>query len=201
VNVNDTVQKDPGVRSLAHVTVADPDSMHELGKRLGMQLKAGDLVLLTGPLGAGKTTLTRGIGDGLNIRGPVTSPTFVLARTHPNLAEGPALVHVDAYRLHDSGELEDLDLDFERAVVIAEWGDGLIDPGDTWLHITVSRPDGEEAAGATDSDSTESTSDPAAWAESDWDEELIEPRELLFVGYGSRWTDLSIFHTEQTEQC
>ena len=93
-------------------TIENPDQMHELGLELGKALRAGDVLVLTGPLGAGKTTLTRGIGEGLGVRGPVTSPTFVLARTHPSLGEGPPLVHVDAYRLNSAVELDDLDIDF-----------------------------------------------------------------------------------------
>ena len=90
------------VRSMA---IADPDAMHELGVQLGRVLTRGDLVILTGPLGAGKTTLTRGIGEGLGVRGPVQSPTFVIARTHPSLVAGAPLVHVDAYRLADASEV------------------------------------------------------------------------------------------------
>ena len=81
------------------------------GARLATLLRAGDLVVLTGGLGAGKTTLTQGIGEGLGIRGPVTSPTFVIARVHPSLVDGPRLVHVDAYRLGGFAELDVLDLD------------------------------------------------------------------------------------------
>ena len=97
------------------------------GKRLGAVLRAGDLVVLTGDLGAGKTTLTQGIAEGLGVRGPVTSPTFVIARVPPSLVGGPALVHVDAYRLGGLAELDDLDLDtsLEDSVTIVEWGHGL----------------------------------------------------------------------------
>jgi tRNA threonylcarbamoyladenosine biosynthesis protein TsaE len=97
------------------------------GARLAALLRAGDLVVLTGGLGAGKTTLTQGIGQGLGIRGPVTSPTFVIARVHPSLVDGPALVHVDAYRLGGFAELDDLDLDatLDDSVTIVEWGHGL----------------------------------------------------------------------------
>jgi tRNA threonylcarbamoyladenosine biosynthesis protein TsaE len=98
-----------------------------LGETLGRMLRAGDLVVLTGGLGAGKTTLTQGIGDGLGVRGPVTSPTFVIARVHPSTVHGPPLVHVDAYRLHGALELDDLDLDaaVEESVTVVEWGHGL----------------------------------------------------------------------------
>lgn len=119
------------------------DDMHAFGVRLGRTLTAGDLLVLTGPLGAGKTTLTRGIGDGLGVRGPVTSPTFVLARTHPSLVGGPPLVHVDAYRLSDALELDDLDIDFARSVVIIEWGRGLVDAvASRWLDVEIDRPTG-----------------------------------------------------------
>ena len=89
-------------------TVPTSDDMEAFGVELGRLLSAGDLVVLTGPLGAGKTTLTRGIGEAMHVRGPVTSPTFVLARTHPSLTDGPPLVHVDAYRLGSALELDDL---------------------------------------------------------------------------------------------
>ena len=90
-------------------------------------LAAGDLVVLTGGLGAGKTTLTQGLGEGLGVRGPITSPTFVIARVHPSLVGGPDLVHVDAYRLGGVAELDDLDLDasLDEAVTVVEWGHGL----------------------------------------------------------------------------
>jgi tRNA threonylcarbamoyladenosine biosynthesis protein TsaE len=83
--------------------------------------------VLTGALGAGKTTLTQGLAEGVGVRGPVTSPTFVIARIHPSTIGGPALVHVDAYRLGDSAELDDLDLDtdLDEAVTVVEWGSGL----------------------------------------------------------------------------
>lgn len=130
----------------------DADAMHALGVRLGAALRAGDLVVLTGPLGAGKTTLTRGIGEGLGVRGPVSSPTFVLARTHPSLVGGPPLVHVDAYRLSSAAELDDLDLDYEASVVIVEWGAGLVDGvADSLLEIRITREDDDSRTLALDS--------------------------------------------------
>lgn len=98
------------------------EGMVELGRLLGMRLRAGDVVLLSGDLGAGKTTLMRGVGQGLGVRGPVTSPTFVIARRHPSLVGGPALVHADAYRLSSAAEFEDLDLEADGAVICVEWG-------------------------------------------------------------------------------
>jgi len=108
--------------------IATDTAMRELGRELATRLRAGDLVILTGPLGAGKTTLVQGVGEGLGVRGPVTSPTFVIARVHPVLAgSGPALVHADAYRLGSFSEVDDLDLDADmaRAVTVVEWGEGL----------------------------------------------------------------------------
>jgi len=109
------------------LTLPTPEDTRTVGERLGGVLRAGDLVILTGDLGAGKTTLTQGLGTGLGVRGPVTSPTFVIARVHPSLGAGPELVHVDAYRLGDSAELDDLDLDtdLDEAVTVVEWGSGL----------------------------------------------------------------------------
>lgn len=110
------------------------------GALLGALLRAGDLVVLTGDLGAGKTSLTQGIADGLGVRGPITSPTFVIARTHPSLVGGPDLVHVDAYRLGGLAELDDLDLDasLEDAVTVVEWGRGLAEQlSDGYLEVTL----------------------------------------------------------------
>ena len=104
-------------------------------------LRPGDLVVLTGPLGAGKTTLTRGIAAGLGVRGPVQSPTFVIARTHPSLVGGAPLVHVDAYRLGSAVELDDLDIDLDSSVVVVEWGRGMVDGlRDVWWEVDLERP-------------------------------------------------------------
>jgi tRNA threonylcarbamoyladenosine biosynthesis protein TsaE len=96
------------------------------GLAFAKRLTPGDLVILSGELGAGKTTFTQGLAEGLGVRGPVTSPTFVLARVHPSLVGGPALVHVDAYRLGSLAELDDLDLDasMDESVTVVEWGEG-----------------------------------------------------------------------------
>ena len=113
--------------SARRIVVPTVEDTQVLGVALGRLLGPGDLVVLTGGLGAGKTTLTQGLGEGLGIRGPVTSPTFVIARVHPSLVGGPSLVHVDAYRLAGSLELDDLDLDADVAssVTVVEWGHGL----------------------------------------------------------------------------
>ena len=98
--------------------------MFQFGERLATKLQAGDLVILIGPLGAGKTTLARGIGKGLKVEGNVSSPTFVIARTHKRGNLAP-LVHVDAYRLNSAHELDDLDIPFSSSIVLVEWGKGL----------------------------------------------------------------------------
>ena len=111
------------------VTLVAPtaDETRAYAVRLAALLRAGDLLILSGDLGAGKTTFTQGLGEGLCVRGAVTSPTFVIARVHPSLVDGPALVHVDAYRLDVGLELDDLDLDtaLEEAVTVVEWGTGV----------------------------------------------------------------------------
>ncbi|MFT3874527.1 MAG: tRNA (adenosine(37)-N6)-threonylcarbamoyltransferase complex ATPase subunit type 1 TsaE [Nocardioides sp.] len=125
--------------------VADAVAMRDLGVELAANLRHGDLVVLSGELGAGKTTLTQGIGTGLGVRGEVTSPTFVIARVHPSLAEGPSLVHVDAYRLGGLAELDDLDLDtsLDDAVTVVEWGEGLAETlSDSHLDVRIERVQG-----------------------------------------------------------
>jgi tRNA threonylcarbamoyladenosine biosynthesis protein TsaE len=128
----------------AELRVATDVAMRDLGRELAGRLRAGDLVILTGPLGAGKTTLVQGIGEGLGVRGPVTSPTFVIARVHPVLAgSGPSLVHADAYRLGSIDEVDDLDLDADvaSAVTVVEWGQGLAEGlAEDRLEISI-RPD------------------------------------------------------------
>lgn len=122
----------------------DADAMRGLGRSLAGQLAAGDLVVLSGELGAGKTTFTQGLGAGLGVRGGVTSPTFVIARVHPSLVGGPDLVHVDAYRLGGLEELDDLDLDasLEDAVTVVEWGEGLAEGlSESRLEVVIVRGD------------------------------------------------------------
>lgn len=147
------------------------EAAHEFGCGLAALLRRDDVLVLTGPLGAGKTTLTRGLGEGLGVRGGVQSPTFVLARTHPSLGDGPELIHVDAYRLRDALELEDLDLDFANSVTVIEWGSELIgEVRDAWLEIVLERPQG-----AADSD--EDVLDAEA------------PRTIELKPVGTRWQD------------
>lgn len=138
--------------TVAEVTVElpDADATRAYGTALAALLRAGDLVVLTGDLGAGKTTLTQGVGTGLGVRGAVASPTFVIARVHPPLADGPALVHVDAYRLGSLDEVDALDLDtsLEESVTVVEWGAGLVESlADDRLEVALRRPRGAEATG------------------------------------------------------
>ena len=139
---------DPGLAGLdgAELTLATAADTEALGERIAARLSAGDVVLLAGPLGAGKTVLARGIGRGLGVAGAVTSPTFVIAREHPPApgGRGVALVHVDAYRLGGRAELDDLDLDTElaSAVMVVEWGEGLADRlARRYLLVRLSRQD------------------------------------------------------------
>jgi tRNA threonylcarbamoyladenosine biosynthesis protein TsaE len=143
-------QSDITTSQVVTLELPDADTTRTLGALLAEVLRAGDLVILTGDLGAGKTTLTQGIGAALNVRGQVASPTFIVAREHPALPRpdgtcGPALVHVDAYRLGGLGELDALDLDssLEDSVTVVEWGGGLAEAlADDRLEIDLERPRG-----------------------------------------------------------
>jgi tRNA threonylcarbamoyladenosine biosynthesis protein TsaE len=127
-------------RVVERIKINTPELMHEFGLRLAKNLRAGDLVLLTGPLGAGKTTLTRGVGEGLQTIGTVSSPTFVIARTHQRETGEAPLVHVDAYRLSSPAEFDDLDIDLERSITLVEWGRGFTnDLAESWLDIEIDR--------------------------------------------------------------
>lgn len=154
-------------------TAAD---MNALGARLAALLAAGDLVVVTGELGAGKTTLTQGLGEGLGVRGRVTSPTFVIARVHPSQHDGPPLVHVDAYRLGGVAELDDLDLDTEiaDAVTVVEWGGGLAEGlAEDRLEVVLHR-----ALGGTErvDGSGEDAAD-------------LDPRRARLIPVGRRWVN------------
>lgn len=139
--------------------------MHELGIALAGLLRAGDIVVLTGPLGAGKTTLSRGIGEGLGVIGTVSSPTFVIARTHKRADGGPELVHVDAYRLGGPEELDDLDIDFARSISLIEWGRGFTEGlSASWLEVEIER----DHTGAS------------------------ETRQIRIVGEGPRWMGVTL---------
>ncbi len=146
----------------------DADSMRALGERLAARLRAGDLVVLSGELGAGKTTFTQGLGSGLEVRGDVTSPTFVISRVHPSLREGPPLVHVDAYRLGGVAELDDLDLEtsLDEAVTVVEWGEGVAEGlADDRVEVRIDRALADEAGASVD----------------------LDPRTVRIAPVGRRW--------------
>jgi tRNA threonylcarbamoyl adenosine modification protein YjeE len=152
--------------------VPDPEAMRSLGEALAEQLRAGDLIVLSGELGAGKTTFTQGIGEGLKVRGKITSPTFVISREHPPLDGGPPLVHVDAYRLGGIDELDDLDLDtsLEDAVTVVEWGEGIAEGlAESRLEVRIIR----------------------ALAHQDEHADL-DPRRVLMTPIGPRWYEMEV---------
>jgi tRNA threonylcarbamoyladenosine biosynthesis protein TsaE len=179
----------PVASVLAEVSTAA--EMRALGRSLASVLRPGDLVILSGGLGAGKTTLTQGIGDGLGVRGPITSPTFVIARVHPPLGgggrpgaagRGPALVHADAYRLGSALELDDLDLDTDTAssVTVVEWGEGLAEGlSADRLEITIT-PEAPPAPEA-----------PEAVADPD-DAAGDVPRRVRVYAVGERWEGINL---------
>jgi tRNA threonylcarbamoyl adenosine modification protein YjeE len=121
------------------ILIENENQMHELGFRLGSLLKPGDLVSLNGVLGAGKTTLTKAIGEGVGVQGSISSPTFLIARTHPT-ALGIPFVHIDAYRLSAPRELDDLDIDYSNSISVIEWGRGFTDGlSESILEIDIER--------------------------------------------------------------
>lgn len=135
-----------GQASTGQVIVPTADDMARLGREIGRRCRAGDLVILGGDLGAGKTTFTQGLAAGLGIEDRITSPTFVIARVHANPGGGPGLVHVDAYRLGSALELDDLDLgaDLAGSVVVVEWGGGVAESlAPERLELTITRSDDE----------------------------------------------------------
>jgi tRNA threonylcarbamoyladenosine biosynthesis protein TsaE len=144
----------------------DADAMRTIGADLAGRLRAGDVVVLSGELGAGKTTFTQGLGAGLGVRGDVTSPTFVISRVHPSLVDGPPLVHVDAYRLGGVAELDDLDLDtsLDEAVTVVEWGVGIAEGlADDRVEVRIERALADQA------------------------DDGLDPRRVRIAPVGRRW--------------
>jgi len=172
---DDCIPEEPAVDEVIRVPTAE--RMRALGRRMAGLLRAGDLVLLSGPLGAGKTTLTQGIGAGLGVRGSVTSPTFVIARVHPSLSAGPDLVHADAYRLGSRAEVDDLDLDTDlaTAITVVEWGEGLVeDLAPSFLSVRIW------------------ADEPSADADQDEAAEADIRRTVRVRGWGERWRDPAV---------
>ncbi|MBT2594395.1 tRNA (adenosine(37)-N6)-threonylcarbamoyltransferase complex ATPase subunit type 1 TsaE [Arthrobacter sp. ISL-72] len=172
------------------LTVQSAEETHALAAALGGVLEAGDLVILTGELGAGKTTFTQGLGEGLGVRAGIISPTFVLVRIHPNLPDGsrpggPDLVHVDAYRLESAAEIDDIDLEntMDSTVTVVEWGRGRVEHlSESVLDVELHRPLGGPLTGAPAPDA----SDPGVVMDFDTDDD-DEPRTIVIRGFGPRW--------------
>ena len=165
--------------------VTTAEETHALAARLGAALEAGDILVLTGELGAGKTTFTQGLGEGLGVRAGIISPTFVLVRIHPNLPDGPRpggpdLVHVDAYRLGSAAEIDDIDLEntLDSSVTVVEWGRGRVEHlSDSWLDIELYRAVGTAGSLAENGDSV---------LDFDTDDD-DEPRTIVIRGFGPGW--------------
>ncbi len=178
-----------------YVEVTSRDETQALGEALGRRLAAGDLLMLRGGLGAGKTTFAQGIGRGMQVRGQVASPTFIVARVHPSLVGGPDLIHADAYRIKGLDDLETLDLDstIDECVTIVEWGEGKTEAmSDQRLEVDVTRPVGGFAAHDGDVVDLEQMDD--------------GHRTITFHPHGERWSGvleaaaeeagLTVRHTE-----
>jgi len=180
--------------------VSTADQTHRLGAALAAALDAGDLLVLTGELGAGKTTFTQGLGEGLGVRSGVISPTFVLVRIHPNLPDGPRpggpdLVHVDAYRLGSASEIDDIDLEntMDSAVTVVEWGRGRVEHLtesrlEIDLHRAIGLPAGEPQAGSPADAAVGNVNDVLDFDTEDDD----EPRTIVLRGFGPRWASMPV---------
>ena len=188
--------------TVSEITVAtgDADETRALGADLARLLRAGDLVMLSGGLGAGKTTLAQGIGAALGVRGRVSSPTFIIARVHPSLVDGPDLIHVDAYRITSLEEIDALDLDssLERSVTLVEWGEDKVEAlSPDRLEIEVSRPHGAIQAGAPQPDGAPTVlgqQDASAAQDSVVDLAEVDDghRRVSVRALGPRWADVDL---------
>ena len=191
------------------IETADAESTRALGSRLAVLLRAGDLVMLSGDLGAGKTTLAQGVGAAMGVRGRVSSPTFIIARVHPALADGPDLIHVDAYRLSSLEEVDALDLDssMDDSVTLVEWGQDKVEAlSADRLEITIARPRGglvgggaeapgeSSGAGSGSADSADSAgsagSDVTDLTEADDSRRSV--RSVTVTAVGPRWTGVDL---------
>jgi tRNA threonylcarbamoyladenosine biosynthesis protein TsaE len=151
---------------MSSISIPTGSAMRDRGAHIARLCRPGDLVILAGDLGAGKTTFVQGMGIGLGVTEQITSPTFVIARVYPT-PSGPDLVHVDAYRLGSSLELDDLDLDsdLDSAITVVEWGEGKVEQlSEARLVITIERSDSDED----------------------------ETRVLSVAGFGERWNSASL---------
>lgn len=167
---------------------ATAEETQELARRLAGLLRAGDLIILSGELGAGKTTFTQGLGSSLGVRPGIISPTFVLVRIHPNMPDGPNpggpdLVHVDAYRLSSPGEIDDIDLEntLDSAVTVVEWGVDRVE------HLSSNRLEIELVRAVGGAPAPAAAPDPEAGTFDFADEDDDEPRLLRVQAIGPRW--------------
>ena len=191
-----TPETAPGIT----VATGNADETRALGARLTRLLRAGDLVMLSGGLGAGKTTLAQGIGAALEVRGRVSSPTFIIARVHPALSDGPDLIHVDAYRITSLEEIDALDLDssLDRSVTLVEWGEEKVEAlSPDRLEIQVRRPHGavrdgvrrlDDVAFGSESSGGAVTEDPVV----DLGEVDDGSRTITVRALGPRWADIDL---------
>lgn len=195
------------------LTVTTADQTHALGAALAEVLRAGDLLVLTGELGAGKTTFTQGLGEGLGVREGIISPTFVLVRIHPNLPGGPRpggpdLVHVDAYRLGSASEIDDIDLEntLDSAVTVVEWGRDRVEHlAESRLEVELHRqlggagavplhaPHGSTGRGSASGSAASGAEAPVLDFESEDDD---EPRTIIIRGFGPRWAEQPVLAAE-----
>ena len=183
-------------RWVLNLKVTTAEQTHVLGAALAGVLRAGDLLVLTGELGAGKTTFTQGLGEGLGVREGIISPTFVLVRIHPSLPDGPNpggpdLVHVDAYRLGSASEIDDIDLEntLDSSVTVVEWGRGRVEHlSDSRLEVELHRSlGGSSLGGSSPANGTPGSGSPGVL---DFDvEDDDEPRTIIIRGFGPRWAD------------
>ena len=167
------------------------EQMRTFAAVLAAHLRAGDLLILTGNLGAGKTTFTQSLGKALDVTGRITSPTFVIAREHLSRTGGPALVHVDAYRLADGEELEDLDLDSEldESITVVEWGAGMAEQlSSDHLDITITPVGDVDARVAGDAGGDELVSADDELVSADDEDALEDERRTVDItGHGAAW--------------
>ncbi|MGO3152470.1 MAG: tRNA (adenosine(37)-N6)-threonylcarbamoyltransferase complex ATPase subunit type 1 TsaE [Galactobacter sp.] len=169
---------------LATIALPTAEATQALAAGLATVLLPGDLIILVGELGAGKTTFTQGLGLGLGVKGRIASPTFVLSRVHSSSTGGPDLVHVDAYRLGSAAEVTDLDLEesMDRSVTVVEWGrDRAEDLAQSRLEIELIRPVGDAATGVSGG-----SDGPAPWEAEDLEDDAVE-RSLRLWAIGPRW--------------
>ena len=191
-----TPQTAPGIT----IATGNADETRALGARLARLLRAGDLVMLSGGLGAGKTTLAQGVGAALGVRGRVSSPTFIIARVHPSVSDGPDLIHVDAYRITSLEEIDALDLDssLDRAVTLVEWGEEKVEAlSPDRLEIQVRRPHGAVRDGVRKPDDVTIGSESPGGAVTE--DPVVDlgavddgSRTITVRALGPRWADIDL---------